>query len=75
MAKSTAEVIHTDGRRIRLDDYIYANMHLIVGRLASGFYPDHWTDEARIVEQGDGDDDEPPGPEMPVKRDQPTTAS
>ncbi|UCD75572.1 MAG: hypothetical protein JSV91_01390 [Phycisphaerales bacterium] len=50
MAKSIAYVVHTDGTRIKLDDYLYRDLHLIIGSIASGLYPDDWTEEAKPVE-------------------------
>jgi hypothetical protein len=47
MAKSIAFVVHTDGARVKLDDYIYRNTHLIVGALASERYPEEWDAEAK----------------------------
>jgi hypothetical protein len=47
MAKSVASVVHRDGTRVRLDDYVHRNTHLIVGAIASRMYPDAWTEEAR----------------------------
>ncbi|MBL9140357.1 MAG: hypothetical protein JNK53_00700, partial [Phycisphaerae bacterium] len=47
MSKSIATVKATGGRSIKLDDYKFKNMHLIVGALATRFYPDDWTLEAR----------------------------
>jgi hypothetical protein len=32
-----------------LDDYIYKDMHLIIGKLAHRFYPEDWTPLARRV--------------------------
>jgi hypothetical protein len=65
MAKSIATVVHSDGeRRIKLDDYVHRNMHLIVGKLASERYPDEWQPDARRVgssdEQADGGEAAPP---------------
>jgi hypothetical protein len=54
MAKSVAWVVHTDGRRMKLDDYVHKDVHLIVGALASQRYPDEWDAEAKRV----GADDE-----------------
>jgi len=47
MAKSIAFVVHTDGRRIKLDDYIFRNTHLIVGALACQRYPEQWDEQAK----------------------------
>jgi len=63
MSKSVAFVVHDDGRRVKLDDYIYKNTHLIVGALAAARYPDQWDEDAR-----ERKDDEPvdraDGPEV-----------
>lgn len=62
MAKSIATVSATDGRSVKLDDYKFRNIHLIVGSLAVRFHPEQWTSEARLKEppaeqgtQSDGD--------------------
>ncbi len=47
MSKSIAHVVHSDGRRIKLDDYVYRNVHLIVGAIASKRYPQEWATNAR----------------------------
>lgn len=44
-----AEVIIDDHAPILLDDYIYKDMHLIIGKLAHRFYPEDWTPLARRV--------------------------
>jgi len=49
MKKSIAYVVTRDGRRIKLDDLYFRNLHLIVGAIASEFYPDQWTEDARMV--------------------------
>ncbi len=49
MRTSKAWVVHTDGRRVLLDDYVFKNSFRIVGAIASERYPDDWTDEARKV--------------------------
>ena len=53
MAKSVAWVVHADGRRLKLDDYLHRNVHLIVGALASERYPDEWDAEAKRVGAGE----------------------
>ncbi|HIA72250.1 MAG TPA: hypothetical protein EYO01_06100 [Phycisphaerales bacterium] len=45
----TAKVIIDDHTPILLDDYIYKDMHLIIGKLAHKFYPEDWTPLARRV--------------------------
>ena len=49
MAKSTAVVEHVDGTRIKLDAYIYKNLHLIIGAIAHRFHPDQWEEDGRKV--------------------------
>jgi hypothetical protein len=51
MRKSIATVVTTDGRRIALDDYKFKGMDRIVGAIASGRYPEKWTEDARDVEK------------------------
>jgi len=51
MAKSTATVVATDGRRFTLDDYKFRNMDRIVGAIAQRFNPDKWTLEAKKIPQ------------------------
>jgi hypothetical protein len=58
MAKSVAWAVHRDGRRAKLDDYLYKDLHLIVGALAHRFHPDQWEENAKQVKAGPGD--EPP---------------
>ena len=47
MSKSIATVVTKDGRRIELDDYKYKGMHLVIGSIASRFYPEAWTVDAK----------------------------
>jgi hypothetical protein len=42
-------VVHTDGRRVLLDDYLFKGIFRIVGELAAAQYPDLWTDEAKKI--------------------------
>lgn len=51
MSKSVAEVVHTDGTRVELDDYKHKDLHLIVGAIASRLYPERWTEEAKPVKR------------------------
>ena len=44
-----ASAITNDGQKIVLDDYIFQNMHLIIGSLAHRFYPEQWTPIAKRV--------------------------
>jgi len=57
MKTSKAWVVHTDGRRVLLDDYVFKGIFRIVGVLAATRYPDDWTLEAKPVKKtADGDD-------------------
>lgn len=49
MKSSKAWVVHTDGRRVLLDDYLFKGIFRIVGELSAARYPDLWTDEAKKV--------------------------
>ena len=54
----TAKAIVKDHPPIVLDDYVYKDMHLIIGALAHRFYPDDWTPLAKQMitkESGDSD--------------------
>ena len=55
MAKSIAYVVHSNGTRVKLDDYKYQNLHLIIGAVASRLYPGRWDAEANAI------DTTPPG--------------
>ncbi len=61
MAKSIAHVEVEGGERVKLDDYVYRNTHLIVGALASERYPEEWDAQARqqkpAAEVPDADED------------------
>ena len=70
MAKSIAWLVHSDGTRVKLDDYKHKNLYLIVGAIASRLHPDQWTPEAKPVKaeqeaaeavdnEGIGDDEGP----------------
>ncbi len=50
MAKSIAWPVHNDGRRVKLDDYKYRNLHLIIGAIASRLHPDEWDAEAKPID-------------------------
>ncbi len=50
MAKSIARVVHSDGTRIKLDDYKFRDLHLIIGAIASKLRPDKWTAEAKPID-------------------------
>jgi hypothetical protein len=47
MAKSIAWVVHRDGARIKLDDYRFRDLHLVVGAIAARLHPDLWSAEAK----------------------------
>ena len=51
LKKSQAWVIHRDGHRVLLDDYIYHDMHRIIGTIAEARYPEAWTDQAKPVKK------------------------
>ncbi len=73
MAKSIAYVVHSDGTRVKLDDYKHQNLHLIIGAIASRLYPGRWDAEANAI------DTTPPGQSggsgEPAPAASPTTAS
>lgn len=58
MSKSIAEVVHEDGSRLKIDDYIHRDAHLIVGAIASEKHPEAWDAEAKKVKP-EGEADEP----------------
>jgi hypothetical protein len=49
MAKSTAELVLTDGERVKLDAYIFKNLHLIIGAIAHRLHPEAWAEDAKQV--------------------------
>jgi len=49
MAKSIAWVVARDGTRIKLDDYKFRDLHLIIGSIASRLHADDWTGEAKPI--------------------------
>lgn len=49
MRKSIAHVVHIDGSVLKLDAYLYKNLHLIIGMIANRLHPDQWDPEARPV--------------------------
>jgi hypothetical protein len=51
MKSSKAWVVHTDGHRVLLDDYVFKGIYRIIGELASARYPEKWTDQAKRVKQ------------------------
>ena len=52
----TATVITSDKKSVLLDDYIFEDMHLIIGSLAHRFYPQQWAPNAKRVVIEDKDD-------------------
>ncbi|MDY7108160.1 MAG: hypothetical protein SYC29_05940 [Planctomycetota bacterium] len=58
MSKSIAHVELKDGTRVKLDDYIFRNVHLIVGALASERYPEQWDREAKPIKKGEAEDED-----------------
>jgi len=54
IAKSVAWLVHRDGSRLKLDDYLYGDLFRIVGALAARFYPEVWTEEAKRVMRDEG---------------------
>ncbi len=73
MAKSIAYVVHSDGTRVKLDDYKHQSLHLIIGAIANRLYPGRWDAEANAI------DTKPPGQAAgsgePAPAASPTTAS
>lgn len=55
MRKSIATVVHTDGRREKLDDYVHRGVDQIVGTIAHRMYPEQWTAEAKAVKTPEAD--------------------
>jgi hypothetical protein len=47
----TAKVIVEDHGPVILDDYVYKDIHLIIGSLAHRFYPEEWTPLAKRVKK------------------------
>jgi len=54
----TAKLILDDETSLLLDDYIYQDMHLIIGTYAHRFYPQDWTPLAKRVKNEDVECDE-----------------
>ncbi len=52
----TATVTTSDEESVLLDDYIFEDMHLIIGALAHRFYPQKWAPNAKRVVIEDEDD-------------------
>ncbi|MCH2141407.1 MAG: hypothetical protein MK077_00190 [Phycisphaerales bacterium] len=51
MKSSKAWVVHRDGHRVLLDDYIYKDMYRIIGAIAEARYPESWTANAKPVKK------------------------
>ncbi len=58
MAKSIAHVVHTQGTRVKLDDYKHRDLHLIIGGIASRLYPKAWDAEAKQIKADEPEGDE-----------------
>ena len=54
MAKSIAWVVPRQGRRVKLDDYKFRNLHRIVGAISARLHPDEWDSEAKPVKAASG---------------------
>lgn len=58
MEKSIAWAVHQDGRRAKMDAYLYKNLELVIGGLAHRFEPDQWNPDGTQVKrepEGGGD--------------------
>jgi hypothetical protein len=53
MSKSVATVVHQDGRREKMDDYVHRGVEEIVGVIASRLHPEAWTPEAKPVKKAE----------------------
>ena len=53
MKSSKAWLVHTDGHRVLLDDYVFKGSFRIIGEIASRRYPEQWTDQAKIIKKSD----------------------
>ena len=58
MSKSIAFVELTDGSRVKLDDYIFRDTHLIVGALAAQRYPEQWDEQGKPAKKEELEEDE-----------------
>ncbi len=63
MSKSIAALVHSDGSRVKLDDYVYKNADLIVGAVASEKYPEEWDEQAKPRTEDEEEEPEPLAPE------------
>lgn len=62
MSKSIVTIVHADGTRLALDDYVHRDVHRIAGAIASARHPEAWTAEARPVKK----EEAPEAEETPV---------
>jgi hypothetical protein len=53
MKKSKAWVVHADGHRVMLDDYVFKGSFRIIGAIASARNPAQWTDQAKLIKKSD----------------------
>lgn len=56
MRSSKAWVVHQDGHRVLLDDYVFKNMFRLIGSIASARDPNAWTDEAKPVKKPENEE-------------------
>jgi len=49
MEKSIAWVVHRDGRRCKMDAYLYKNLEQVIGSLAHRFEPAQWNPDGTMV--------------------------
>lgn len=52
MERSVAAILHADGTRAEMDDYVHKGTDLIVGAVAHRYHPEAWTEEAKKVKKG-----------------------
>ncbi len=50
MSKSVAKIVHSDGRTVKVDDYVHQDADQIIGAIAHRLRPEEWTDHAKVVE-------------------------
>ena len=50
VCKSVAKIVHTDGRKVTVDDYVHQDADQIIGAIAHRLRPKEWTDHAKAVE-------------------------
>ncbi len=49
MEKSIAGTVHRDGRRIKMDAYLYKDLEHIIGTIAHRFEPEKWNPDGTLV--------------------------